>query len=216
MNIYLSKEDLDMIVKEPTYETIKVLYNKFYKVETESKGVISLNNNEDTMVGKENSALISNNKELPIVEVPPVTNISNINSNPIENVSINPTVQTSMPTFEIPKIEVPTPVTNSNNSSNNAPVSFSGNIFEPQKPNMDNLMQTTDNFTMSSPSEVNSIDIQASNKQFFGNQMKQEVNNPIPIYGGNQQSQNNRMTGYPQNPQAQTMFGQIQSNYRAA
>lgn len=146
----------------------------------------------------------------PSMEIPPVN---------MGEPSVKP-----IPSFEIPKVDIPNlnnysannisnigvvenPSLNNNvNSNNNVPltnseVPFNGNIFEPISNNPTSMMQTTDNFGVS---ENPKNEIPVTNNTFFGPSAPSE-GNPIPISGQNAQAPKNI---------GPTMFGQIQNDFQ--
>lgn len=194
---YFTKEELEKIAEKilnnPTRETLKEL-NEEYNGKEEL--------NIDTPKTIPNS--IPNEKEAeplpPVVDTPvasplPNTDTKNFNIPETNNVSNNTSVFQSIPSFELPKVDSPA---SSNYVPNNSPIDFNGNLWEPSLPEVNNLMDTTDNFNVSNPSSQN-VEVPVVNGPFFG-QTNEPVNNPIPISGTPSQ-------------QGPTMFGQMQSNY---
>lgn len=130
---------------------------------------------------------------IPVVETPVMSVEQPIINQVDQNIPANNmNVDMQVPSFEIPQV---TP--NVDNSINNEPINFTGNLWEPQ--NQNDLMATTDSFN-AGPIEQNT-QIPVGNEPFFGGTTEQ-VNNPIPI--------NNSM---PQMPQGPSMFGQFEQNY---
>ena len=146
----------------------------------------------------------------PSMEIPPIS---------MGEPSVKP-----IPSFDIPKIDVPNlnnnnndsinpsvisqPSLNNNISSNNnvplanSEVPFNGNIFEPISNNPSSMMQTTDNFGIS---ENPKNEIPVTSNTFFGPSVP-SGGNPIPISGQNMQTPN----------VGPTMFGQIQNDFQRA
>lgn len=134
--------------------------------------------------------------------ISPDVNLSNLNSadfstptsnNPANEPIVNSSINPAVPTLEMPAVRVP--------SQNNTPVSFSGNLWEPQTPNINNLMETTDNFN----TNINVGSNMNAGGQFFGSTQEQ-VNNPIPVSDG-------PSMGVQSGP---SMFSQMQDSYKAA
>ena len=194
---YFTKEELEKIAEKilnnPTRETLKEL-NEEYNGKEEL--------NIDTPKTIPNA--IPNEKVAeplpPVVDTPvasplPNTDTKNFNIPETNNVSNNTSVFQSVPSFELPKVDSPA---SSNYVPNNSPIDFNGNLWEPSLPEVNNLMDTTDNFNVSNPSSQN-VEVPVVNGPFFG-QTNEPVNNQIPISGTPSQ-------------QGPTMFGQMQSNY---
>lgn len=189
---YFTKEELEEIVARlldsPTRETLKELSDKY---------------NGLGEIMKDTPSVIPNTSSASKV-VEPIPNI-------VKQTPVNPALGLEIPSIDmgkgnnvigptievpsVPKMEVPV----NDNNLNKGPISFTGNLWEPQVPNMNNLMQTTDNFNMSGSSSV-STEVPVTNNTFFG-QGQNPVDNPIPI-SGNKAVQ-----------QGPTMFGQMQSSY---
>lgn len=194
---YLSREELEDIAKElvnnPTRETLKILNDKYNKVESQSFEAPSTSSQEPLKEGVQNTTtpvfnMTENTTELPKEELSIPVSESTI---PITSVPETPSMNTNdmIPSLEIPKESIPV--------QNNTAVNFSGNLWEPQMPSIGNMMETTDNFN----TVQNTVPNMNSNNQnipFFGPGV-QEVNNPIPV------------NGVPK--EAPSMFGQIQQNY---
>ena len=182
---YFTKDELEDITKEilenPTRETLKRLSEKYSSS--------SLGNNLVKEVPNMNIAPPSAvNRVEPALEVNKVVNqIPNIDVPKVEN----PNMQ-EVPSFEVPKLETPI-----FNNQNNEPVNFDGNIFNTQKLQANNLMQTTDNFN-SMPNVLPTTEVPINNGPFFGIS-GEAVNNQIPVSS-------------PQK-EVPTMFGQFEQNY---
>ena len=108
----------------------------------------------------------------------------------VNNVSVGPEI----PSFEVPQMVTP----ENNNSANQEPINFTGNLWEPQQ--QENLMNTTDNFNNQEVAMSNT-EVPVQNGPFFGN-TTEPVNNPIPIQ--------NAMPHIPQGP---SMLGQFEQTY---
>ena len=216
---YLSKEELEDITNEllenPTRETLKVLNNKYNGEEIKS---ISEPVREDipevpstpeikldipafevpnTRIASESTIT---NMNIPTFNVPESTPVNEVQNNrPLEEtipISSEPTIPVNNNINDnIPSLEVPQSMPVQNN--NNAPVNFSGNLWEPQMPTIGNMMETTDNFNTVQNTMPN-INPSSQNTPFFG-PVTEPVNNPIPV--------NNVPNNGP------SMFGQIQQNY---
>lgn len=191
---YFTKEELEEIVARlldsPTRETLKELSDKYNGLGEAMK---------DTPSVIPNTSSASKVVE-PIPNVVKQTSVNSVPSLEIPSIDMskgNNGMSSAMevPSFNIPKIETPV----NNNSLNNKPISFTGDLWEPQIPNVNNLMQTTDNFNMPASSSL-STEVPVTNNTFFG-PSQNPVDNPIPI-SGNKAVQ-----------QGPTMFGQMQSNY---
>lgn len=194
---YLSKEELEDIAKElvnnPTRETLKILNDKYNKVESQSFEAPSTSSQKPLKEGVQNTTtpvfnMTENTTELPKEELSIPVSESTI---PITSVPETPSMNTNdiIPSLEIPKESIPV--------QNNTAVNFSGNLWEPQMPSIGNMMETTDNFN----TVQNTVPNMNSNNQnipFFGSRV-QEVNNQVPV------------NGVPK--EAPSMFGQIQQNY---
>ena len=194
---YLSKEELEDIAKElvnnPTRETLKILNDKYNKVESQSFEAPSTSSQEPLKEGVQNTTtpvfnMTENTTELPKEELSIPVSESTI---PITSVPETPSMNTNdiIPSLEIPKESAPV--------QNNTAVNFSGNLWEPQMPSIGNMMETTDNFN-TVQNTVPNMNPNNQNIPFFGPSV-QEVNNPIPV------------NGVPK--EAPSMFGQIQQNY---
>ena len=196
---YLSREELEDIAKElvnnPTRETLKILNDKYNKVESQSFEAPSTSSQEPLKEGVQNTTtpvfnMTENTTELPKEELSiPVSEstipITSMPETPSMNVNINDTI----PSLEIPKESAPV--------ENNTAVNFSGNLWEPQMPSIGNMMETTDNFN-TMQNTVPNMNPNNQNIPFFGPGV-QEVNNQVPV------------SGTPK--EAPSMFGQIQQNY---
>ena len=196
---YLSREELEDIAKElvnnPTRETLKILNDKYNKVESQSFEAPSTSSQEPLKEGVQNTTtpvfnMTENTTELPKEEpsIPLSESTIPITSMP-ETPSMNVNINDTIPSLEIPKESAPV--------QNNTAVNFSGNLWEPQMPSIGNMMETTDNFN-TVQNTVPNMNPNNQNIPFFGPSV-QEVNNPIPV------------NGVPK--EAPSMFGQIQQNY---
>ena len=194
---YLSREELEDIAKElvnnPTRETLKILNDKYNKVESQSFEAPSTSSQEPLKEGVQNTTtpvfnMTENTTELPKEELSIPVSESTI---PITSVPETPSmnINDTIPSLEIPKESIPV--------QNNTAVNFSGNLWEPQMPSIGNMMETTDNFN-TMQNTVPNMNPNNQNIPFFGPSV-QEVNNPIPV------------NGVPK--EAPSMFGQIQQNY---
>lgn len=194
---YLSKEELEDIAKElvnnPTRETLKILNDKYNKVESQSFEAPSTSSQEPLKEGVQNTTtpvfnMTENTTELSKEELSIPVSESTI---PITSVPETPSMNTNdmIPSLEIPKESIPV--------QNNTAVNFSGNLWEPQMPSIGNMMETTDNFN-TVQNTVPNINTNNQNIPFFGPGI-QEVNNQVPV------------SGTPK--EAPSMFGQIQQNY---
>lgn len=189
---YFTKEELEEIVARlldsPTRETLKELSDKY-------NGLGEIMKDTPSVIPNTSSALKVVEPIPNIVKQTPVNpalglEIPSIDMGKGNNV-IGPTIEVP----SVPKMEVPV----NDNNLNKGPISFTGNLWEPQVPNMNNLMQTTDNFNMPASSSV-STEVPVTNNTFFG-PSQNPVDNPIPISG-------NKVV-----QQGPTMFGQMQSSY---
>lgn len=194
---YLSREELEDIAKElvnnPTRETLKILNDKYNKVESQSFEAPSTSSQEPLKEGVQNTTtpvfnMTENTTKLSKEELSIPVSESTI---PITSVPETPSMNTNdmIPSLEIPKESIPV--------QNNTAVNFSGNLWEPQMPSIGNMMETTDNFN-TVQNTVPNMNPNNQNIPFFGPGV-QEVNNPIPV------------NGVPK--EAPSMFGQIQQNY---
>lgn len=194
---YLSREELEDIAKElvnnPTRETLKILNDKYNKVESQSFEAPSTSSQEPLKEGVQNTTtpvfnMTENTTELPKEELSIPVSESTI---PITSVPETPSMNTNdiIPSLEIPKESIP--------AQNNTAVNFSGNLWEPQMPSIGNMMETTDNFN-TVQNTVPNMNTNNQNIPFFGPRV-QEVNNQVPV------------SGTPK--EAPSMFGQIQQNY---
>lgn len=194
---YLSKEELEDIAKElvnnPTRETLKILNDKYNKVESQNFEAPSTSSQEPLKEGVQNTTtpvfnMTENTTELPKEELSIPVSESTI---PITSVPETPSMNTNdmIPSLEIPKESAPV--------QNNTAVNFSGNLWEPQIPSIGNMMETTDNFN-TMQNTVPNMNPNNQNIPFFGPSV-QEVNNQVPV------------NGVPK--EAPSMFGQIQQNY---
>ena len=194
---YLSKEELEDIAKElvnnPTRETLKILNDKYNKVESQSFEAPSTSSQEPLKEGVQNTTtpvfnMTENTTKLSKEELSIPVSESTI---PITSVPETPSMNTNdiIPSLEIPKESIPV--------QNNTAVNFSGNLWEPQMPSIGNMMETTDNFN-TVQNTVPNMNPNNQNIPFFGPSV-QEVNNPIPVNGAPKETP--------------SMFGQIQQNY---
>lgn len=198
---YLSREELEDIAKElvnnPTRETLKILNDKYNKVESKNFEAPSMSSQEPLKesVQNTNAPVFNIPGSAPTTELPkeepsiPLSEstipITSMPETPSMNVNINDTI----PSLEIPKESAPV--------QNNTAVNFSGNLWEPQMPSIGNMMETTDNFN-TVQNTVPNMNPNNQNIPFFGPSV-QEVNNPIPVNGAPKETP--------------SMFGQIQQNY---
>ena len=193
---YLSKEELEDIAKElvnnPTRETLKILNDKYNKVESQSFEAPSTSSQEPLKEGVQNTTtpvfnMTENTTELPKEELSIPVSERTI---PITSVPETPSMNTNdiIPSLEIPKESIPV--------QNNTAVNFSGNLWEPQMPSIGNMMETTDNFN-TMQNTVPNMNSNNQNIPFFGPRV-QEVNNQVPV------------NGVPK--EAPSMFGQIMQN----
>lgn len=194
---YLSREELEDIAKElvnnPTRETLKILNDKYNKVESQSFEAPSMSSQKPLTESVQNTTtpvfnMTENTTKLSKEELSIPVSESTI---PITSVPETPSMNTNdmIPSLEIPKESIPV--------QNNTAVNFSGNLWEPQMPSIGNMMETTDNFN-TVQNTVPNMNPNNQNIPFFGPGV-QEVNNPIPV------------NGVPK--EAPSMFGQIQQNY---
>lgn len=194
---YLSREELEDIAKElvnnPTRETLKILNDKYNKVESQSFEAPSTSSQEPLKEGVQNTTtpvfnMTENTTKLSKEELSIPVSESTI---PITSVPETPSMNTNdmIPSLEIPKESIPV--------QNNTAVNFSGNLWEPQMPSIGNMMETTDNFN-TVQNTVPNMNPNNQNIPFFGPGV-QEVNNQVPV------------NGVPK--EAPSMFGQIQQNY---
>lgn len=194
---YLSREELEDIAKElvnnPTRETLKILNDKYNKVESQSFEAPSTSSQEPLKEGVQNTTtpvfnMTENTTKLSKEELSIPVSESTI---PITSVPETPSMNTNdmIPSLEIPKESIPV--------QNNTAVNFSGNLWEPQMPSIGNMMETTDNFN-TVQNTVPNMNPNNQNIPFFGPGV-QEVNNQAPV------------SGTPK--EAPSMFGQIQQNY---
>lgn len=198
---YFTREELEDITSEllinPTRETLEILNQKYNSSSEVKKDIIGMKS--------------------PIIETIP--NTVSINTVAVEPISPNADVNSSLssePNLNIPSEEISKTQNISSNSGNetislelpkldppvfenqnNHPVTFNGNLWEPPQSNMENLMQTTDNFA-STTNVVPNTEVLVTGAPFFGPN-KEQVNNPIPVGGSS--------------PSGPTMFGQFEQNY---
>lgn len=198
---YLSREELEDIAKElvnnPTRETLKILNDKYNKVESQSFEASSMSSQEPLTEGVQNTTnpVFNIPGSAPTTELPkeepsiPLSEstipITSVPVTPSMNVNINDTI----PSLEIPKESAPV--------QNNTAVNFSGNLWEPQIPSIGNMMETTDNFN-TVQNTVPNMNPNNQNIPFFGPSV-QELNNQVPVNGAPKEEP--------------SMFGQIQQNY---
>ena len=218
------------LIENPTRETLKNLNEKYNgaaveqelsQVKIESPVVTPV----PTMIVEEHPVVTMPNEVVeektvmpamdialpPVVETPvvaptvsqvpvelPTPGIGIPNFQPPVIGTVSNTVEATMqvPTFELPKLEEPT-----FNNQNNAPVNFSGNLFDMPMQEPANLMQTTDNFNVAQ-SIMPSTEVPVTPAPFFISSPA-DVNNPIPVGGP--------LNSMPVNEP--TMFGQIEQNY---
>lgn len=196
---YLSREELEDIAKElvnnPTRETLKILNDKYNKVESQSFEAPSMSSQEPLTESVQNANIPVFNipGNAPSIELPkeePSIPLSE-STIPITSMPVTPSMNTNdiIPSLEIPKESIP--------AQNNTAVNFSGNLWEPQMPSIGNMMETTDNFN-TVQNTVPNMNTNNQNIPFFGPGV-QEVNNQVPV------------SGTPK--EAPSMFGQIQQNY---
>lgn len=202
---YFTREELEDITSEllinPTRETLEFLNQKYNGSSQVKKDIVeretnieppimraipnidSINNQVTEPISPNvdvNSSLSPiPNLNIPSEEIPKTQNISNNNGSEVSN-------------FELPKLETPVFA-----NQNNSPVNFSGNLWEQPQSNMENLMQTTDNFA-STTNVVPNTEVPVTGAPFFG-PSEEQVNNPIPVGGSS--------------PSGPTMFGQFEQNY---
>lgn len=197
---YLTKEELDHIalslIENPSYETLRGLTDELKNKYSEVTIEINTNISPAPLVS-EPVNFVANEPTLepqpPVVELPKVEVSQMQNEVPINNIT-TPEVPSFAP------LETPLPK-EANNSFNNEPINFTGNLWEPE-PN--NLMSTTESFNNNQSNNPN-YNIPVSNGQFFGN-AKETVPNQIPIGGM-------AMPNNIPNPQGPSMFGQFEQNY---
>lgn len=207
---YFTREELEDItgklMENPTRETLKELYEKYNNIvaaQEKSNEIMPNINIESPVVAPIEMPKVEEKpvvQELPPVveETPIVSPIPNINIPSMEvpkDINPNPSGGPIVPSFELPKLETPISLPD---TQNNQPINFTGNLWETQVPNPNNLMQTTDNFN-SVPNTMPISEVPIGNGPFFGSS-KSPVNNSIPIEGA------------PTN-QVPTMFGQLEQNY---
>lgn len=195
---YLTKEELmditNKLLENPTRETLKILSDKY---NNENKVIPNLNEVGEVKVETVTSPLpveVNNN----LVEQNQMESPVVMPSVDTQNVQVEQVAQqnTTIPSFEMPKLETPA-FTNQNNES----INFNGNIFDTPTPIVGNLMQTTDNFN-SIPNTTPSTEVPIAPTPFFS--APQELaNNPIPVGG----PVNNMVNQSP------SMFGQFEQNY---
>lgn len=197
---YLTKEELDHIalslVENPSYETLRGLTEELKNKYSEEK--VEINTSISPAPLATETVTFTTNE--PIVEPqPPVVEMPQMEVPQMQNeVPINNIISPEIPSFA----PLETPVSKEvNNSFNNEPINFTGNLWEPE-PN--NLMSTTESFNNNQSNNPN-YNIPVSNGQFFGN-TKETVPNPIPI--GGMPTPNNIPS-----PQGPSMFGQFEQNY---
>ena len=122
------------------------------------------------------------------------TNSSNteaLNVPQMPDLSVNETQQNSgIPNFELPKVE---DASNVNNS-----VPFSGNLWERPNTEINNMMQTTDNFNVPIEQPTSNKETQVEQMPFFQPDLN-PINNTIPV-------SEPQFTG-------PTMFGQFEQDY---
>lgn len=197
---YLTKEQLDELVKiieeRPTLDLLEEFINKYRKtssvsdsteVKTEKIPAFnlqtpSINENNISKVEEPQSIVADNNLNNNIP--------SNGNNNMINNVE----APASMPWKQ------------SVNTPNQAPINFSGNIFNPINPEPQNLMQPTPNFDLGiNNTAPNNTNVNATTPKFqmpfFAGQSQgptQSAPNPIPVEAS------------PSVQPEPTMFGQMQ------
>ena len=195
---YFTREELDDIASElllnPTYETLKKLSEKYNKniVEEVKEETV----NEASPLMTDINTIVPEQKESTDIYSPKISEVQmpqaipNIN---VQNMEIpkNNNV-TELSSFELPKLETPI-----YNNQNNEPVAFSGNLWNIQKPEVSNLMQTTDNFS-SEQKIMPSTEVPVTSAPFFTSNTT-PINNPIPV---------NSVS-----VQGPTMFGEMQQNY---
>ena len=116
-------------------------------------------------------------------------------SNPSSSTLLTPNlnIQESSQNNNIPNLEMPKLETI---QSNNNPVEFNGNLWEPQNTMMNNMMQTTDNFNAAM---TNNNATSMEEIPFFQPNLN-TVNNPMPV-------------NEPPKVEGPTMFGQFEQNF---
>lgn len=198
---YFTKEELEDITNqllvEPTRETLKKLNEKYNGitevVEPLVKEDVSTNAVPPVMMTIPSATTEAQlvepiektiEEQTQVVTPIPNFNIPNMNMEGQVNKNINVAEVSS---FELPKLETPV-----FNNQNNEPVAFSGNLWNTNKPEASNLMQTTDNFN-NIPNQESKNEVPVTGTPFFATN-PETVNNPIPVQGP-------------------TMFGQMQQNY---
>lgn len=190
---YFTKEELEDITEKlilnPTRETLKELNDEYNKGETE----IVKENPSVSPIPSVTAPLTAVESQTPTSSIPNLGSSQESVSIPNNNLNNTINISSEIPSFELPKYE-----TQSASGSNNNIVNFNRNLWEPQTQEVNNLMETTDNFN-SMPSQAQSTEVPVAKGPFFGT-TSEPVNNPIPI------------TGKP-TIQEPTMFGQMQSNY---
>ncbi len=113
---------------------------------------------------------------------------------PDMSMPINSTPAINPPENQVKNLEINQIDTNSNSNTIN-PVQFSGNLWESQDNQLNNMMQTTDNFNNNLETESNTN----INNNFF-NPLPEETSSSIPIYETTAQ-------------EGPTMFGQLEQNF---
>lgn len=185
---YFTREELEDITREllenPARETLKRLNEKYNETSEEENNLVKTVENisiEPPVVEEPQTVNQVQNLNIPSVEVPKTENI----------VNNNPSIE--VPSFELPKLETPV-----YNNQNNNPVTFTGNLWETPKTEINNLMQTTDNFGVNQ-AIMPTTEVPVNGVPFFGPNQEQ-VNNSIPV------------SSIPVQ-QGPTMFGQFEQNY---
>ena len=202
---YFTREELEDITSEllinPTRETLELLNQKYNGSSEVKQNIVERETNIEPPIMRAIPNIDSINR--PVAE--PIYPNTDVNSSlsPIPNLNI-PSEEISktqnisnnngseVSNFELPKLETPVFA-----NQNNSPVNFSGSLWEQPQSNMENLMQTTDNFA-SPTNAVPNTEVPVTGAPFFGPSTEQ-VNNPIPVGGSS--------------PNGPTMFGQFEQNY---
>lgn len=183
---YFTKNELEDITKElmenPTRETLNKLNEKY-----NGSNEVELANPVPTVVEPVQAPVV--NMDVPVNKIQNLS-IPNFELPKVEDNTLNNGVK------ELPRVEMPIM-----ENQNNEPINFDGNLFvQTNTPNMENMMQTTQNFN-NVPNTMPTTEVQVSTQPFFGTNQG-FTNNPIQVNG-------------PVNnvPVAPSMFGQFEQNY---
>lgn len=202
---YFTKDELVDISRElienPTRETLRKLNEKYNMVAVEPDTLLKEPTAnfgiEPTLAveHKENEEVIPNEVTEQNYTLP------SDSFQPIELQQTTPTFINGEVAFQNQGFEIPELETNSFINQNNNPINFDGNLFNSPTEDVNNLMQTTDNFNVVQ-NTMPSTEVPVTPAPFFIT-TPELSNNPIPV----SDQMNNNVPN-----QSPSMFGQFMQN----